>query len=61
MRNLFDPNEMPIGLGMAFAENVEAMRRFAAMPRPEQQAVVAHVHDIKSREEMSAYVQSLVK
>lgn len=60
MRDLFDPSEMPIGLGMAFAENVDAMRRFSAMSRPDQQAVVTKAHDIKSRDEMHAYVRSLL-
>ncbi len=60
MPDLFDPSEMPIGLGMAFAENVDAMNRFSAMSRPDQQAVVAKAHNIKSREEMHAYVRSLV-
>lgn len=60
MPDLFDPSEMPIGLGMAFAENVDAMNRFSAMSMPDQQAVVAKAHNIKSREEMHAYVRSLV-
>ena len=60
MRDLFDSSEMPIGLGMAFAENVDAMRRFSAMSKPDQQAVVAKAHDIKSRDEMHAYVRSLL-
>ena len=60
MNSIFDRSEMPIGLSMAFAENVGAMRRFSAMPVSEQKAVIAKAHTIKTRDEMSAYVQSLV-
>ncbi len=53
-------SDMPIGLGMAFAENVDAMRHFSAMPDSEQKAVVDGARDVKSRDEMRAYVRSLV-
>ncbi|NLD58119.1 MAG: hypothetical protein GX647_00480 [Clostridiales bacterium] len=61
MRKLSDPSEMPIGLTMAFAENTDAMRRFAAMSEADQRGVLARARGVQSKEEMQAYVQSLVK
>ena len=61
MRKLSDPSEMPIGLSMAFAENTEAMRRFAAMPEADRHGVLARARSVQSKEEMRAFVQSLVK
>ncbi len=60
MSNFVDGPEMPLGLGMALAQNLEAMNRFANMSRAEQQAVIAHTHSIRSKEEMRAYVESLL-
>lgn len=51
--------EIPLGLGMALAQNVPAMNRFAAMP-PEQQAqIVAQTRALRSKEEMRRFVDSL--
>ncbi len=61
MQDRPDFSEMPIGLGMAFAENIPAMRRFTAMSEAEQQSVLAKAHTIKSRVGMHEYVQSLVE
>jgi hypothetical protein len=61
MPNLLSPSEMPIGLGMAFAENADAMHRYANMSDAERQAVIDRAHNIKSREEMHAYVRSLAE
>ncbi|MEG0741123.1 MAG: hypothetical protein RSB91_01080 [Clostridia bacterium] len=61
MNNLVDGPDMPMGLGMALAQNLNAMNRFAALPAAEQQAVIAHTHSIRSKEEMQAYVQSLLQ
>ncbi|MDD3334369.1 MAG: hypothetical protein PHI98_02520 [Eubacteriales bacterium] len=61
MSNLIDGPEMPLGLGMALGQNLQAMNRFANMTPEEQQAVIAHTHSIASKEEMQAYVQSLLQ
>ena len=60
MKNLVDSPEMPLGLGMALAQNLEAMNRFAALSKEGQRAVIQHTHQIQSKEEMQAYVQSLL-
>ena len=61
MNNLVDGPDMPLGLGMALAQNLNAMNRFATLPAAQQQAIIAHTHSISSKEEMQAYVQSLLQ
>lgn len=61
MQNDLNDPEMPIGLGMALAQNVPAMQRFANLPAAERQAVIAHTRTIQSKDEMQAYVQSLLR
>jgi hypothetical protein len=61
MQNFANGSEIPMGLGMALAQNLPAMNRFASMSKAEQQAIIAHTHSIGSKEEMQAYVQSLLQ
>ena len=60
MENLVNGPEIPMGLGMALAQNRAAMEVFAAMPPASQQSVIEHTHQISSKREMQAYVASLV-
>lgn len=60
MDNYTNGTGMPMGLGMALAQNVNAMQRFASLPREAQQRIIDHTHSIQSKEEMQAYVQSLL-
>ncbi len=59
MDNLVNGPEIPMGLGMALAQNREAMDRFATMSPAAQQSVIEHTHQITSKKEMQAYVASL--
>jgi len=52
---------MPMGLGLALAQNEQAMRRFAAMNKQEKQAVIDGTHRINSPQEMRAYVNALIR
>lgn len=61
MNNYVDGPEMPLGLGMALAQNLNAMNRFATLSPAEQKAIIAHTQSIGSKEEMAAYVQSLLQ
>lgn len=61
MKNYVNGPEMPMGLGMALAENISAMQHFAALSPTQQQAVIDHTHQICSKQEMRAYVQSLLE
>lgn len=60
MENLANGPDIPMGLGMALAQNRAAMEAFAAMTPSAQQAVIEHTHQIASKREMQAYVASLV-
>lgn len=47
---------VPLGLGMALAQNMRAMERFAALAEPERQRFIDGAHRISSRDQMQAYV-----
>lgn len=61
MESLLSSNEIPIGLGMALAENVEAMEYFSSLSKEEKQAIIDHTHSIGSKREMQEYVNSMFK
>ena len=55
-----DPlSDLPMGLGMALAQNVTAMQYFSNMSPEEQRKIIDHTHAIKSKSEMHAYVSQL--
>lgn len=56
-----EPNELPLGFGMALAQHPEAMERFAGLPESERQAIIDGVHAVHSKQEMRAYVERLMK
>ena len=58
-KNLANGPEIPMGLGMALAKNLDAMNSFSNLPAEEQQQIIAHTHEIRSRKEMQAYVDHL--
>lgn len=58
-KNLANGPEIPMGLGMALAQNKPAMEVFSAMTPAQQQAVIDHTHSVQSKKEMQAYVASL--
>ena len=53
--------ELPQGLGMALAQHPEAMARFAGLSEEEQQAIIDGAHAVRSKQEMQAYVENLMK
>ncbi len=52
-------DSLPLGFGMALAQNVDAMEYFSALPKQKQEEIIGHTHQIDSKQEMHAYVQSL--
>lgn len=58
---MMEPNELPMGFGMALAQHPEAMERFAGLPAAEQQAIIDGTHAVRSKQEMQAYVERLMK
>jgi uncharacterized protein YdeI (YjbR/CyaY-like superfamily) len=59
LENYVNGPQMPMGLGMALAENMQAMQYFAALPDQKKQAVIDHTHQIQSKQEMRQFVQEL--
>ncbi|WP_087302949.1 YdeI/OmpD-associated family protein [Anaerotruncus colihominis] len=59
MTNYVNGPEIPMGLGMALAENLNAMEYFASLSPAQQQAVIERTHQIRSKQEMRSFVQSL--
>ena len=53
--------EIPTGLGMALAQNSDAMHNFAVMTNEKKQAVIDATHSISSKKEMRALVDSIGK
>lgn len=51
--------ELPMGLGMALANNPVAMNYFMGMSADEQRRFVEGTHQLRSKAEMQQYVNSL--
>ena len=56
-----DNIEIPLGFGMALMQHAGAMKYFSSLPEEEQKQIINHTHTIDSKEEMQAYVESLVE
>ena len=59
MPNYANGPEIPMGLGMALAEDVESMQYFASLSEAEKQAVIEQTHQIRSKQEMRRFVKEL--
>ena len=53
--------EIPLGFGMALAQNTKALVRFAALPEDDQIKMINHTHSIQSKQEMQNYVEALAQ
>ncbi len=51
--------ELPMGLGMALAQDPQAMSCFASLSPDRQRDVIEHTHTINSKSEMQAFVRNL--
>lgn len=61
MRRMSLDMELPLGLGMAMAQQPDAMTRFAALPEAERKAVVDQARSARTRQEMQACIDDLLK
>lgn len=52
--------ELPLGFGMALAQNEGAMSRFEQLSESEKAAVIEKCHQIRSKGEMQNLVNSLI-
>ena len=50
---------LPLGLGMALAQNLEAMNHFASLAAEEQRKIIENAKRVDSKEEMQSYVQQI--
>ncbi len=51
--------ELPLGFGMALAQNEAAMHRFESLSETEKQSVLNQVHNVHSKAEMRRLVSDL--
>lgn len=51
--------ELPLGFGMALAQNEEAMKKFEMLSAEEKQAIIQKTHSVTSKSEMKALVNTL--
>lgn len=58
--NILNNSDIPMGLGMALAQNTDAMAKFTAMSDTEKQTFINGTHSINSKQEMKEYVASLL-
>lgn len=56
-----EPNDLPLGMGMALAQDTVAMERFASLPEEEKRAVIDGAHAVRSKTEMQAYLQKTLR
>ena len=52
--------KVPLGFGMALAQNSNAMNVYSAMTDEQKQAILDRAHNAKSEQEMHDIVNSLV-
>ena len=51
--------KVPIGFGMALAQNTAAMNRYAGLSEAQKQTILNKAHNIRSEREMHDLVESL--
>lgn len=56
-----DHEEVPVGFGMALAQNEDAMNAFAMMTREQKQAIWSQARQARSRTEMQQLVSSIAE
>ena len=56
---MIDNRELPIGFTMELAMHSDILNTFATMPKERQQEIVDGARQVKSREEMRSYVESI--
>lgn len=53
--------ELPLGLSMPLAKNIDALMIFTKMSDQEKQAFINGTHNLKSKSKMNQYVENLAK
>lgn len=48
--------DLPLGFGMALAQQPDAMKKFSNMTEDEQNRILPEIHNIESNQEMQSFV-----
>ena len=59
MDKLPQKDGVPLGFGMALAQNIEALDKFSQLTKSQQQAYINGSRKVNSKQEMQAYVNGL--
>lgn len=59
-KNLVFGHGIPMGFGMALAQNSKAMDYFSSLPESQRKSIIDGTHNISSKQEMRAYVSNMV-
>jgi hypothetical protein len=51
--------DMPIGLTMAFAENLDSYKYFSTLSPAQQQRIIDHAKTLHNRTELAGYIKNL--
>ena len=51
--------DLPLGFGMALAQQPDAMKKFSNMTDDEQNRILSEIHNIDSKQEMQSFVSRL--
>lgn len=54
-----ESNALPLGFGMALAQNEAAMKKFESMSEAEKQSLIQRTHQVDSKSEMRRLVSEL--
>lgn len=59
--NMNPLRDLPLGFGLALAQNTKALDSFSKMTEQQKKDVINKTHSIHSKQEMQAFVDSLNK
>ena len=51
--------DLPLGFGMALAQQPDAMNKISNMTEDEQNRILSEIHNIDSKQEMQSFVSRL--
>ena len=57
--NFVNGKDIPLGFGMALAQNSDARTRFSAMTDEQRRQLIEGTHSVRSKKEMQAYVDRI--
>lgn len=59
--SILNDNEIPIGLGMALSQNLDAMQVFASMDESARNRIIQYSRHAQSKNDMQNIVNNLLK